>query len=84
MKFLIWLGCLGAAATLMTIIQHGMGITLGPLMKTLIAILASTLAIRLCKLRNNTEQEEDLEPYNSIEQDGDLEEKNNGDIHNDV
>ena len=61
MKFFIWLGCLGGAAILMTIIQRGMGVTLGPFIKTLIVIIASTIATRLCKSYNNANNEETLE-----------------------
>ena len=62
MKFFIWFCCLGVAAIIITIIQHGMGVLLGPLPKTLIGSIASAIAIRLCKLYNSSNQNENEDP----------------------
>ena len=52
MKALIWIGCIFFAAILMVIIQNAAGVTLGPLVKTIIVGSAFGIAIALCKKCN--------------------------------
>lgn len=84
MKFLIWLGCLGGAAILMTIIQRGMGVTLGPIIKTLIVIIASTIATRLCKSYNHTDSKETLNTDETINDDEAWDKNDDGGIDKNV
>lgn len=47
-KVLIWIGCLLPAAILFTTIERN-GYMLNPLLKTLIAVFSSIVAIKICK-----------------------------------
>ena len=69
MKVLIWLSCLTPVAILFMVIEKSIGVRLGALPKALIAGVAATIAVKLCKQKDkmNKQEKDGNEDDNKIE-----------------